>query len=155
MVKRHCVDKIAEYRKRGYKWRDMMILCRIVNRPKMIKSLTDYATSKGVPISRESNRLNHVSLMSVHGSKGLQARVVFILNVDKGLYGFPCELENPAIFEPAITGRKKDREEEERRLFYVAVTRAKEEVIIYNQKCAASKFLGEIQNHTVLEYLSY
>jgi DNA helicase-4 len=154
-IARHCVDKIAEYRKRGYKWRDMMILCRIVNRPKMIKSLTDYATSKGVPISRESNRLNHVSLMSVHGSKGLQARVVFILNVDKGLYGFPCELENPAIFEPAITGRKKDREEEERRLFYVAVTRAKEEVIIYNQKCAASKFLGEIQNHTVLEYLSY
>lgn len=154
-IARHCVDKIAEYRKRGYNWKDMMILCRIVNKPKLIVPLMDYATSKGVPISRESNRLNHVSLMSVHGSKGLQARVVFILNVDKGMYGFPCELENPDIFEPAITGRKKDKEEEERRLFYVAVTRAKEEVIIYNQKCAASKFLGEIQNHIVVETLPY
>jgi len=29
-----------------------------------------------------------ISLMSVHKSKGLQAKVVFILSVDKGLYGF-------------------------------------------------------------------
>jgi DNA helicase-4 len=108
-----------------------------------------------VPISKDSRKMHHIRLMSVHGSKGLQARAIFILNVDKDMYGFPCELENPDIFEPAINGRKKDREEEERRLFYVAVTRAKEDVIIYNQKCAESKFLKEIENHTIVEELPY
>ncbi len=154
-IAEHCVESVSEYLKKGYKPEDIMILSRIVNRPKMIGPLLDYATMTKVPISKDSRKMHHIRLMSVHGSKGLQARAVFILNVDKGMYGFPCELENPDIFEPAIKGRKKDKEEEERRLFYVAVTRAKEDVIIYNQKCAESKFLKEVKNHTIVEELPY
>jgi len=52
----------------------------------------------------------------------------------KGLYGFPSELENPDIFEPATLSRKKDKHEEERRFFYFAVTRAMNNLIIYTQK---------------------
>lgn len=93
--------------------------------------------------------------MSVHKSKGLQARVVLILNVDKDIYGFPCELENPDIFQPAIKNNDGLREQEERRLFYVAVTRAKEEVIMYSQKCSESKFITKIKDFTKREDLSY
>lgn len=91
--------------------------------------------------------------MSVHASKGLQARVVFLLNVVEGLYGFPCEKDNPDIFELATKGRKKDTEEEERRLFYVAITRAMENLIIYSQIDSESKFLGEIKDHIIVENL--
>jgi DNA helicase-4 len=79
--------------------------------------------------------------MTVHKSKGLQAKVVFLLCVDKGLYGFPSEIEDPFIFEPAMYGKLNNKEEEERRLFYVAITRSKEDVIIYTQKENESKFI--------------
>jgi DNA helicase-4 len=154
-IAEHCVKSVSEYLKKGYKPEDIMILSRIVNRPKMIGPLLDYATMTKVPISKDSRKMHHIRLMSVHESKGLQARAIFILNVDKDMYGFPCELENPDIFELAKKGWKKDREEEERRLFYVAVTRAKEDVNIYNQKCAESKFLKEIKNHTIIEELPF
>ncbi|MCM1988096.1 3'-5' exonuclease [Methanococcoides seepicolus] len=113
----------------------------------------EYSTIQNIPISFETKSRNKIHFMSVHKSKGLQARVVFLLNVVEGLYGFPCERENPDIFEPATKGRKKDREEEERRLFYVAVTRAKEKLIIYTQKGSESNFLEEIQNHVIVENL--
>jgi DNA helicase IV len=154
MVK-HCIDKIEELLKDKYKPEEIMILARIVNSPLIRDSLLDYARNKKIPITMESNRQKGIPFMSVHRSKGLQAKVVFILNVDKDLYGFPCELENPDMFDTAIKGKRKDREEEERRLFYVAVTRAKEEVYIYNQKCAESKFLKEIKDLTDIEELPY
>jgi DNA helicase-4 len=87
--------------------------------------------------------------MSVHQSKGLQARSVFLLDVVDGLYGFPCQLENPTIFESARRFKLDDKEAEERRLFYVAVTRAKEDVHIYTQQGLESKFLKEIEKHVV------
>jgi len=152
----HCVKSVSEYLKRGYKPEDIMILTRIINTPKIIRQMIGpllvYANKTNVPISKDSRERRCIRLMTVHGSKGLEARVVFILNVVKDMYGFPCELEDPSIFEPAITGRKKDKEEEERRLFYVAVTRAKEDVIIYTQKCVASKFLKEIENQYLFSW---
>jgi DNA helicase-4 len=147
----HCVDCIDEYLSTGYKPEDILILSRIV-KPKVIKgNLLDYARKKKIPISTELNNPHQVHLMSIHKSKGLQARVVFLLDVVKGLYGLPCELENPDIYEPAIKGPKRQREEEERRGFYVAVTRAKEDMIIYTQKYAISDFLEEVREHLVIE----
>ena len=110
-----------------------------------------------MPIITESHieKQGCVRFMSVHKSKGLQAKVVFILNLDKGLYGFPCELENPDIFETAIINLNGLRKEEERRLFYVALTRAKEEVIMYTQKCSESDFITEIKEFTKREELGY
>jgi DNA helicase IV len=67
-----------------------------------------------------------VSLLSVHQSKGLQAKVVLVLDVVDGLKGFPCKIQYPDILEPARRGKRYDKEEEERRLFYVAITRARE-----------------------------
>ena len=79
-----------------------MILLRIANKPKLRNLISEYAQKQGIPISEEADKPNCVHIMSVHKSKGLQARIVLILNVDKDLYGFPCELENPDIFQPAI-----------------------------------------------------
>lgn len=154
-IAKHALDKINEYVKNGYAYDDFMILLRIANKPKLRNIITEYAKTLSMPISEEPNKPNHVHIMSVHKSKGLQAKVVIILNVDKGLYGFPCELENPDIFETAIQNNDGFREHEERRLFYVAVTRAKKEVILYTQNCSESKFITEIKDFIVREDLPY
>src|SRR5215472_16658204 len=74
-----------------------------------------------------------VRLMMVHGAKGLEFPQVFILRVNKGK--FP-QWERPRVFEfPARRMKKGEPEEafhnqEERRLFYVALTRAHERLTI-------------------------
>jgi DNA helicase-4 len=147
----HCVDRIAEYLSIGYNPEDILILARII-KPKVIKgNLSEFGKMKKISISTELNNPHHIHFMSVHKSKGLQARVVFVLDVVKGLYGFPCEKENPDIYEPAILGPKRKREEEERRVFYVAVSRAKEDLIMYTKKDEMSDFLKEIKEHLVVE----
>lgn len=71
-----------------------------------------------------------VTLMTLHGSKGLEFPVVFLYGMDRG--SFPLEF-----------GDGKADVEEERRLCYVGMTRAKEELILlHGQK--ASPFLEEI-----------
>ena len=152
---KHCLDKIKEYySKGGYSYGDFMILLRIAKKPILRNVISEYANKLNIPLSTEPDKPNCVHIMSVHKSKGLQARVVLILNVDKDLYGFPCELENPDIFEPATKNHVNIRDEEERRLFYVAVTRAKEEVIVYSQKCSESKFITEIKDFVKREEIA-
>jgi DNA helicase-4 len=97
-----------------------------------------------------------VRLLTVHKCKGLEAKVVFVLNVVKGKFGFPCEIEDSSILEPARENYpKQDRKEEERRLFYVAMTRAKEDLLIYTWEQARSEFLNEIEKYTDELRLSY
>ena len=151
----HCVHAIEELLKKGYASRDILILARVVSIPSLVPPLMQYAHKRGINIGFEREDGNIVRLMSVHKAKGLQAKVVFILNVDDDLYGFPCKLEDPAIFDIAKIGKKAIPEHEERRLFYVAVTRAREQVIIYTQKCCKSSFLNEIEGAVDVIELPY
>ncbi len=68
--------------------------------------------------------------MTLHGSKGLEFPVVFLYGMDKGR--FPLE-----------TGKGKVDREEERRLCYVGMTRAREELILVCGE-EPSPFLREI-----------
>ncbi len=63
---------------------------------------------------------NSVKLMTVHAAKGLEFKAVFVAGLEEGL--FPHH---------SILGEEMEmRDEEERRLFYVALTRAKEKVFL-------------------------
>lgn len=86
---------------------------------------------------------NRVTLMTVHSSKGLEFPVVFIAGLDDGLFPLHITLED------------KKETEEERRLFYVALTRAQERVLLLystnrrrmggeNILGMPSRFIGEI-----------
>jgi DNA helicase-4 len=146
-VANHCVHSIKHYLDEGYEAKDILLLSRIGKNPMMQNKLMEFAKTLDVPISFDgSKNPNKIPFMTVHKSKGLQAKVVFLFNVVEGLYGFPSELENPDIFEPATLSSKKDKYEEERRLFYVAVTRAMNNLTIYTQKDSVSKFIYEIEN---------
>ncbi|MGB9939185.1 UvrD-helicase domain-containing protein [Methanosarcina sp.] len=154
-IANHCVDSIKHYLDEGYEAKDILLLSRIGKNLKMKAKLMEYAEIQGVPISFDGNKNpNKIPFMTVHKSKGLQAKVVFLLDVVEDLYGFPCEIENPDIFEPAILSRKRDRYEEERRLFYVAVTRAMNDLIIYTRKDSVSIFIDEIKSKVTFYELS-
>lgn len=139
----HCKMDIEKLLDNGYKSDDIMILTRIKKNPKLRENLKDFT------------RKHNIEYQSVHKVKGLQSKVVFLLDVTEGLYGFPCELQDSILFEPAMDDRIEHKEDEERRLFYVALTRAKEDMIIYSQTCAESKFLDEIKPYVSYEELSY
>lgn len=90
---------------------------------------------------------NRVSIMTIHSAKGLEFSSVYIAGVEEQLFPSPMALDNP-----------KDLEEE-RRLFYVAVTRAKQRVTIsYSQTryrwgelvdCSPSRFISEIDEKLI------
>ncbi|MCZ7400109.1 MAG: UvrD-helicase domain-containing protein [Candidatus Methanoperedens sp.] len=149
----HCVNTVREYINKGYAPEDIRILYRIGN-PYLENKIFEYAKFNNILIQKNSPNPRSIKLMTVHKSKGLQAKVVFLLCVDKGLYGFPCEIEDPFIFEPAMYKRLNNKEEEERRLFYVAITRSKEDIIIYTQKDNESMFLKEIQKYTEIKNIT-
>ncbi len=69
------------------------------------------------------SKRDDVILATVHAIKGLEARKVFVIGANE--QNFPCKAsDNPAI--EMVKMDNYNREEEERRLFYVAVSRAKE-----------------------------
>ncbi|MBI2631285.1 UvrD-helicase domain-containing protein [Candidatus Nomurabacteria bacterium] len=67
-----------------------------------------------------------VKLMTVHASKGLEFKYVFVTGLEDGL--FPHERRNEN--SPASAQGYGEAQEEERRLFYVALTRAKEKLFL-------------------------
>jgi DNA helicase-2/ATP-dependent DNA helicase PcrA len=64
--------------------------------------------------------VNAVKLMTVHASKGLEFKYVFVTGLEDGL--FPHERQNES--------KTNEDREEERRLFYVAITRAREKLFL-------------------------
>jgi len=69
-----------------------------------------------------------IKFVTVHKSKGLEADNVIILNIKNDLYGFPNKLTDDPILSLLLSEEEKYRFAEERRLFYVALTRTKNEV---------------------------
>jgi len=163
-VAKNCLDRVMEYLEKGYEPKDILILVRIKNisihqMPKMhpiIENIREGARQRGIKISPNPKTTRNVRLLTVHKAKGLEAKVVFILNAIKDTYGFPCEIEDPSILEPARENYPaQDKKEEERRLFYVAMTRAVDDLFIYTWEPATSEFLEEIEGYTIGERLSY
>ena len=74
-----------------------------------------------------------------------------LLNASKGRYGFPTEVEADRIDQILRQGNKKEQLMEERRLFYVALTRTKHKVYILYPKYRVSSFIREIQKKKHVE----
>lgn len=68
----------------------------------------------------------NISLMTIHGSKGLEARHVFVLFPDGVSKKFPSDMEDHFVFNMLKTSSDGFPFSEERRLMYVAITRAEQ-----------------------------
>jgi DNA helicase-4 len=95
-------------------------------------------------ISAEFSCLS-ILYMSAHSAKGKEADYVVVLDVVKGKYGFPSEIETDSLLESLLPKLETFLHAEERRLFYVALSRAKKTVFIHTKLGYESTFLKELK----------
>ena len=88
---------------------------------------------------------NKVNYMTVHSSKGLEAENIIIINLINDKYGFPNKIINNKLIEQLHPTTKEILYAEERRLFYVALTRTKNYVYLLVPFFNKSIFIKELK----------
>jgi DNA helicase-4 len=83
--------------------------------------------------------------MTVHASKGKEADYVIVLGMDSGKFGFPSEKATPPLLDMLLPTKEKFAFAEERRLFYVALTRARHHVYLLGNPQNCSVFIRELR----------
>lgn len=126
-----CVDTVRELLESGLANDDILFLYR---RSKMYSPYFARFKNEGIRVQGKT----------IHASKGLEAKVVFILGLTEGSGGFPDIWLEDRIFQVIKKANHDLLMEEERRLFYVAITRAKDKLFLITEKGNESSFLKEI-----------
>mgnify|MGYP000892947694 CR=1 FL=1 len=112
-------------------------------------SFDDYYLSFLYKSVKEGNRFYYfigdrkIEFLTVHKSKGLEADYVIILQCNKDTYGFPSMVSDDPVLDYVLTKSDQYPYGEERRLFYVAITRAKIKTYVFYDKRFPSVFVGE------------
>ena len=128
---RYCIEKVQELLEDGYAKDDILFLYR---RNNMFSSYRN---------EFKQNKF-FVNGKTIHASKGLEAKVVFIIGLTEGKGGFPDVWLEDRLFQIIKKADYNLLLEEERRLFYVAITRAKDKLYLVTEKGNESSFLNEI-----------
>ena len=116
------------------------------NYKEWFENMDQYALEleKQVKKKKDVQQEDAVAFVTMHGSKGLEYDIVFIVDVNEGIIP-----HQKAVLEEDI--------EEERRMFYVAMTRAKKELYIYfakerfSKEFTMSRFLAELLDNTDID----
>lgn len=121
---------------------------------KTIREFLEYTSLLSDSGAADETEENSVTLMTMHAAKGLEFPVVFIAGTEEGI--FPKSDE----FDTA-----DNRHEEDRRLFYVAITRAKKELFVSYSKSRMifgktnyqrpSRFIDELPKETLKSFANY
>ncbi len=85
-----------------------------------------------------------LQFLTAHSSKGLSAENVIIINAKDELYGFPSKIEDDPVLNLVVSNDNSYNYAEERRLFYVALTRTKNRVYIVTPEKRPSEFVKEL-----------
>lgn len=86
-----------------------------------------------------------VSFKTIHAAKGLEADHVVVLNLDSGRMGFPSEIVDDPLLSLVSSEPELFENAEERRVMYVAMTRARFTLTIMASRSRPSVFAEEIQ----------
>ena len=86
-----------------------------------------------------------LKFLTVHTAKGLESEEVILLNVVDDVLGFPNKIEDNKILNIIFKNKEKYEYAEERRLFYVALTRTKNNIYLFSKRNNESIFLKEIK----------
>ena len=127
-------------------------------------SFDDYYLSYKYQSTKVGNRFYYfignrkIEFLTAHKSKGLEADHVIILQCNKDTYGFPSLVSDDPVLNYVLTESDKYPYGEERRLFYVAITRAKEKTYVMYDRRFPSVFVDEFlhpENVTVESYAKH
>lgn len=87
--------------------------------------------------------------MTIHKAKGLEADYVILLNFNDDLLGFPNAIADDPVLSLLLSAKEDIAFAEERRVFYVALTRTKNRIYILTPKTGASVFLDDLPKEVV------
>lgn len=124
-------------------------------------SFDDYYLSYMYQSIKEGNRFFYIienrkiEFLTVHKSKGLEADYVIILQCNKDTYGFPSLVSDDPVLNYVLTKSDQFPFGEERRLFYVAITRAKIKTLVLYDKRFPSVFVDEFLHPEKITEESY
>ena len=101
-----------------------------------------------------------IRFLTVHQSKGLEADYVIILNNREAKLGFPAHVKDPPLKAELVKIAEELRLDqasvnEECRLFYVALTRAKKQVILLTVDGKESSFIKELRRKFRSDFTTY
>lgn len=95
-----------------------------------------------------------MSFLSVHKSKGLEADNVVLLNFKNDRLGFPNQIVDDKILDLVLTKPCDYPFDEERRLFYVAITRTKNRTFVLTDNKSPSVFFNEFNESESVCFVS-
>ncbi len=123
--------RVRELNAAGLQGEDILVLGR---RSAMLSAYRNAAKQQGLK----------AVFRTIHSSKGLEANVVFIVGLREGTGGFPDLWMQDRLFQVIRSQHLDQMKEEERRLFYVAITRARKELNLITVAGNESSYIKEI-----------
>ena len=105
-----------------------------------------FQSSRATLGNRRDQHNHRVEFSTVHSAKGREADYVVILDLEDGRYGFPCLVVDDLLLDLVAPPTRADPYPyaEERRLFYVALTRARQGVYLIADRTQPSPFVREL-----------
>ena len=130
---KEALDRIAEDARRHDGTSEVLLLGRYRHlRPRNLDALP-----KQYPSLR-------FTWMTIHRSKGLEADYAVILGLCSGKHGFPAEIADDPLIDLVLAAPEAHPNAEERRLLYVAITRARRQVFLLADGGRPSEFVTEL-----------
>jgi len=126
----------------GVEAREIFILART---NKQLGDLSNLFKQRNIPhVLKDDGDLNRngdkIVLSTIHAAKGLEAELVFVMGCNE--YNFPCKASDHPVIE-MIRINDYDKEEEEKRIFYVALSRAKKKLYLTYTGKKPTYFISE------------
>ena len=145
--------KIVYYTRSNYEYKFIKLLDKLNNEGKrdiLVLGRCNHDINMVYSGNLENGYLNYkdmnIRFLTVHPAKGLESENVIILNLCDDILGFPNKIEEDEVLKLMFKNKEKYPFAEERRLFYVALTRTKNHVYLMTKKNNESKFVLEIKN---------
>ena len=111
---------------------------------KSLRVLARYVNN--IPTKRDIEKMweGPIDASSIHAAKGLEADYVVVMDMVQDFRGFPSTIEDDPVMRLVMPEKDLHQHGEERRLFYVALTRARRETHLISPVSAASLFTLEM-----------
>ena len=99
----------------------------------------------GEKVIYSNNKSIELYYMTVHKAKGLEEEVVIVINLDDRYLGFPNKIKEEKVLRLVFDSYDSYHFAEERRLFYVAITRTRGYCYLFSNKKKPSIFVKEME----------
>lgn len=99
-----------------------------------------------IKVVYKNRRDLNIVYRTAHSAKGLESDYVFIINTKEGPYGFPSQIVDNPIINYFLCKKENFAFAEERRLFYVALTRARKKAWLVVNEASKSAFVKELES---------